>query len=65
MLLMSSVVSAGSYKLPLDADIGVKLSNLPENGRVKLSANEFEDVWTPLGQRPTPKPLGSSLRRQP
>jgi len=54
ILLTPMWVSAGSYQLSLDSELGKRLANLPENSWVKLSANQFQDVWTPLDQRPKP-----------
>ncbi len=54
MLLTPMWVAAGSYQLSLDSELGKRLSNMPENSWVKLSANQFQDAWTPLDQRPKP-----------
>ncbi|RLA50961.1 MAG: hypothetical protein DRR42_11685, partial [Gammaproteobacteria bacterium] len=54
MLLHVSAAVADGYKLTIDSDIGIKLSNLPENSWVRLNLNEYRDAWIPLDQRPAP-----------
>lgn len=46
--------SEGAWKLGLDTDIARILALAPENSWVKLNANRYDDVWTPLEQRPAP-----------
>lgn len=54
LALTPLAAAAGDYQLDLLSEIGVRLSNVPENSWVKLNLNEFEDVYTPLDQRPKP-----------
>ncbi|MFV0278222.1 MAG: hypothetical protein ACK5HY_13705, partial [Parahaliea sp.] len=45
---------AQDFTLALDSELGRRLSNTPENGWVQLNINRYEEVWTPLDQRPRP-----------
>jgi sulfur relay (sulfurtransferase) complex TusBCD TusD component (DsrE family) len=54
ILVVAPLAAAGSFKLSLDSELGRRLSNLPENGWVRLNQNQFQDVWTPTDQRPKP-----------
>ncbi|MDC8444481.1 MAG: Ig-like domain-containing protein [Nitrosomonas sp.] len=55
VFLISSVgKSEGAWKLSLDTEIARILAMAPENSWVKLNANRYDDVWTPLKQRPAP-----------
>ena len=54
LVLPAFAMAAGTYKLALDSELGKRLSNLPENSWTRLNLNTFQDVWTPLDQRPNP-----------
>ena len=54
LLVMSPLVVAQNFQLDLRSELGKRLSNLPENGWVRLNLNDYSDAWTPLAQRPTP-----------
>ncbi len=55
VFLISAVgKSEGAWKLSLDSEIARILALAPENSWVRLNANRYDDVWTPLKQRPAP-----------
>ncbi|HMO46574.1 MAG TPA: Ig-like domain-containing protein [Rubrivivax sp.] len=60
LALLPAAASAEPYRLAIGSELGRRLSNLPENSWVRLNLNEFQDVWTPLDQRPRPPEAPSS-----
>ncbi|MFT4614312.1 MAG: hypothetical protein ACI9NT_001457 [Bacteroidia bacterium] len=60
LLCLSPFIVAQDFQLDLRSELGKRLSNLPENGWVRLNQNNFSDAWTPLAQRPTP-PLAPNV----
>ncbi|SER03155.1 hypothetical protein SAMN05421690_100634 [Nitrosomonas sp. Nm51] len=54
VLMALSNKSEANWKLSLDTEIASTLALAPENSWIKLNTNRYDDVWTPLEQRPAP-----------